>query len=568
MIPRIIDPSTPSDGEKHLFKRLELDENSSNWTVLHSLNIAHHKTQIMGEVDFLVAIPDVCIFAIEVKTHRFIKHENGLWFLGKDSKGETRSPFKQLNDAVFSLRDYLYSKDVSLATIPIFPLVIFTHTDLINDSIEWNEKELCGAREYRSIPISNLLLNRAKSHIKHLKEIKSDSWFRQVKGKPSNKNIDRLINLLRPNIEPRLYTGTQQLAIDDDITYYTKEQFIALDSMADNNQVIFKGPAGVGKTVLAIEAAIRAANNGNRVLLLCKNRLLLQKLTSQINYKNIHVETITSLLESFVDGAFIASSDRNSDEYWNYSLPQEAYVKIIDSMGEKSLYDFVVIDEGQDIIINENWMDCIELLLVNGLMNGKWYLFGDFEYQDIYSIYKRRPLFENIQKRVGNIATFNLKVNCRNLRDVSTLNFYLSKLDVPYSKYLRNSKPLSDSKYYFYKDEKDQILKLEEHINLLTKAGFKLSDIVILSKVSETKSVAHKFRNRINGKPYGFYKDTLQYTSIHKFKGLEAPIIIMTNFDEISTDAAKKLLYVGASRAIESVIYLFDIKVKNYLLKH
>ena len=58
----------------------------------------------------------------------------------------------------------------------------------------------------------------------------------------------------------------------------------------------------------------------------------------------------------------------------------------------------------------------------------------------------------------------------------------------------------------------------------------------------------------------------MQFTSIHKFKGLEAPIIILTDFDEIETDASKKLLYTGASRATESVIYLLDEKVKNYIL--
>jgi len=54
----------------------------------------------------------------------------------------------------------------------------------------------------------------------------------------------------------------------------TTEQYSALDLLADNRQCLFRGAAGTGKTMLALEYAKRMASAGNRTLLLCFNRLL------------------------------------------------------------------------------------------------------------------------------------------------------------------------------------------------------------------------------------------------------------------------------------------------------
>lgn len=77
MIPRAIDIDNLSDGEKHVFVRLRQDPDTKGRTVFHSLKIAYHKTRVLGEIDFLVIIPELCIFAIEVKAHRYGRFEQG-----------------------------------------------------------------------------------------------------------------------------------------------------------------------------------------------------------------------------------------------------------------------------------------------------------------------------------------------------------------------------------------------------------------------------------------------------------------------------------------------------------
>lgn len=564
MIPRILDPSIPSDGEKHLFSRLENDSGASNWTVLHSLNIAHHKTQVMGEIDFLVIIPNLCVFAIEVKAHRFVKFEDGLWHLGKKGKAVFRGPFKQINDAVFSMVEYFKTKSTNLSNIPIFPLVIFTHTELQHNSIEWHPREVCSAREYRKTPISKLLISRAKSYRKELTRTKTAKWFSSNDSRPNNDDIKLILEVVRPKIEHLPISTSFRKSLEQDMEFFTKEQFIALDAMADNQRVIYKGPAGVGKTILAMEVALRAAKQGHKVLFLCKNRLLTQYLQEHSQHRNIDILSITQLLEAQVDKSFINKQDREKDSYWKINLPQEAYTNLIDKDTE---YTFLIMDEAQDILINEDWVDCIELLLKGGIASGKWNIFGDFELQNLYSIFNYDDLLKDLKFRANNVASYNLTLNCRNLKEVSSLNFSLSGLKSPYSKFLRTNKPISASKYYFYSSEKDQFKKLKEQISTLLHTGFKPNDIVILSKVSESKSIAHRYLNDLSTKAFSFSDNEVQFTSIHRFKGLEAPIIILTDFDEIESNASKKLLYAGASRATESVIYLLNDQIKKYIIK-
>lgn len=344
MIPRILVPSIPSDGEKHLFSKLENDSGASNWTVLHSLNIAYHKTQVMGEIDFYVIIPNLCVFAIEVKAHHFVKFEHGLWHLGKNGKAEFRGPFQQTNDAVFSLVEYFKNKSTHLRNIPIFPLVIFTHTELQQSSIEWHLREFCSAREYRRIPISKLLLNRARSYRIELARTKTTKWFSSNDNRPNDNDIKLILKIVRPKIEHLPISTSFRKSLEQDMEFFTREQFIALDAMADNQRVIYKGPAGVGKTVLAMEVALRAAKQDHKVLFLCKNKLLTHYLQKHTQHPNIDILSITQLLEAQVGKSFINKQDRGKNIYWNINLPQDAYKNLIDKNSE---YTFLVMDEAQ-----------------------------------------------------------------------------------------------------------------------------------------------------------------------------------------------------------------------------
>ena len=87
LIPPLIYSETPSPGEREIFERLKQDPVTANWTVLHSLDIAHPLKHIAGEIDFLIIVPSKGILGLEVKAHRQIRRTEGLWYFGNNHTG-------------------------------------------------------------------------------------------------------------------------------------------------------------------------------------------------------------------------------------------------------------------------------------------------------------------------------------------------------------------------------------------------------------------------------------------------------------------------------------------------
>lgn len=88
MIPPMATQGTKSPGEIEVFERLRDDPATSNWIVLHSLDIAAHQTQQAGEADFVVLVPNYGVLCLEVKGCRSLRRENGWW--ARRQGGKTR----------------------------------------------------------------------------------------------------------------------------------------------------------------------------------------------------------------------------------------------------------------------------------------------------------------------------------------------------------------------------------------------------------------------------------------------------------------------------------------------
>jgi len=92
--------------------------------------------------------------------------------------------------------------------------------------------------------------------------------------------------------------------------------------METNPRVVFIGPAGTGKTMLAIEAARRSSATGSRVLLVCYNRLLgkwLEEQTANL-YPGVTARTLHSHMLSVVQTA-IGADEAKTSAYWENELP-------------------------------------------------------------------------------------------------------------------------------------------------------------------------------------------------------------------------------------------------------
>ena len=103
MVPNTYDRYT-SKGEAEIFQCLQTDPSTSDWIVMHSLDISSHIKRISGEADFLVLIPAKGILCIEIKGSGNIIRSDGKWFYGKDGRPNSRSPFTQASQAMHSIR--------------------------------------------------------------------------------------------------------------------------------------------------------------------------------------------------------------------------------------------------------------------------------------------------------------------------------------------------------------------------------------------------------------------------------------------------------------------------------
>jgi superfamily I DNA/RNA helicase len=55
----------------------------------------------------------------------------------------------------------------------------------------------------------------------------------------------------------------------------------------------------------------------------------------------------------------------------------------------------------------------------------------------------------------------------------------------------------------------------------------------------------------------------ITYSSIYRYKGLEAPAVVITDIDVLDTPAQRSLLYVGCTRALHRLVILADRRVEG-----
>lgn len=551
MIPPIIPPSCPSPGEKEIFMRLRDEPGTKDWIVLHSLDIAHHLRQIAGEADFVIIVPALGVLCLEVKACHSLRREDGLWYYGHDSQGDPRGPFKQSSEGMHSLRQQVVRSDPALSRVPFWSAVAFPYIEFAATSDEWHLWQVIDAPRFRAQPLASLISGILRSARSYLASQPSARWFRQSDRYPDHQQAASIAKILRPNFEFAEKATDRRARKHAEILHYTEEQFTALDVMADNERVLFSGPAGTGKTVLALEAARRASSKGKKILLLCFNRLLGRWLSQHpiAQREAVTARTFHQYLLGFSDDALPPVP---GDTFWKKELPDAAIAKLLDERSDSAQFDILIVDELQDLL-SPSYLDVLDLSLKGGLADGNWMLFGDFERQMLYG--QDRDLVDRLLcTRLGLFARCSLRVNCRNTPRVAALSHLLGKLAPDYSRVLRPDDRVEPVIVY-YATPSQQRKRLIGILERLHRDSFSGEDIVILSPKTGSRCAAASNLEKAWADLIVPYEeatpDQIRFTTIQSFKGLDSPVIVVTDIEHLTGEYFSSLFYVATTRALE-----------------
>jgi len=559
MIPNYIYASTDSAGERYIFEILRDSDATSTWTVFHSLNLPKHISRLAGEIDFVILIPHYGILCLEVKGHNRIVRRSGSWYFGNNPKPDARGPFKQASEAAHSFRAELLCRIPCLSRVPVWSRVCMPFGHLEYNASEWYQWQLLQKKDSSPDSLPTRILAVLEGGFALFKDKFNLNSYACVDFSPAD--VDIVVRSFRGDFEVMMSPKDQQRLRADEVKIFTDEQYLVIDGLSEAPRALITGPAGTGKTCMAIEEARRYSITSS-VLLVCYNTLLSEHIQKEVvDCANVKVSTISKLLFDHI--ALEHRGVSRDNVFWEQTLPslfEDAYVHNGNAWKK---YDTLIVDEAQDVA-RPQFLSALDILLKGGLATGKWRMFGDPERQAIYGTAAQL----GPTSLPGSPTPFSIRINCRNTPRISKYAEMLGSLIPGYKKVRRPDNKI-DPALSFYKDDLDQIQQICHILEKAYTDGFLGHEIVLLSSRSE-HAVATKlpspWKDRLTPAK-GPLPGHIQYCTIHAFKGLDAPLVILTDLDTIALQTTEAIFYVGITRALHQLNILVDETAQGVILK-
>jgi hypothetical protein len=280
-------PPSPGIGyidptEQLIFDRIK-EETPSTWVGLHHVGLPRHRTKPIAEIDFIV-ISEHGVFCLEVKGGA-VRCEAGTWYAGTRQLSE--SPFQQVGSASADLRNYVDQLHPFVFGYGCaFPHCVFDvkGPEVLPEVVYDASSVQAGFAEY----------------VRQLGEY----WgarYRHAK-RLGAADISKIHHALRPDFEATESVLHRIDEVRKQLVAFTAEQQRALEGLRENKQVVVKGGAGTGKTLIAATEAVRLADHGYKTLLTCFTKALAAKLREELGARpNLEVCHIDQLVSDLID---------------------------------------------------------------------------------------------------------------------------------------------------------------------------------------------------------------------------------------------------------------------------
>jgi hypothetical protein len=302
------------------------------------------------------------------------------------------------------------------------------------------------------------------------------------------------------------------------------------------------GTAGSGKSLCARRFLEREFAAQHRVLLVCYNRPLADRLRVSVGEAGM-VNTFYGFCDDFLKsrGQALNFDDMGKDPaFW-----QRVQEQVMDEeIPEEWKFDALIVDEGQDF--EADWFEILRLFLKTGA-NILWLEDPDQNLQD------RPPV------SMEGFVRYRTLVNYRSPESIA--QFIRGTLPIPFEQ--GSQLPGLGVAVHPYSDVDEQPRLVGKTVQTLLRHGFSHDDIVVISCRGAQNSVFSRL-DKIGGVGLrhfsGEYDSTgrqimtegkLTFDSVYRFKGQEAPAVILVDVDprEDRLEREERLLFCGMTRA-------------------
>ena len=530
-----------SEGEKLVYKALQKLNNE--YRVIHSYRWLGDEAQRRseGEADFLIIHPAKGILSVEVKAGG-VAFRDGNWIQINRNTGSEKimDPFGQAAESQYRVR--LLLRNNYRGTLPLICRAVWFTSVCVDKNLKLPPEAV------REIILDQDSLDEPEKAL----DAAFGYWQRNLRFVPTPLTGGQYKELLRVLLPSFQIAETISSSARDNQTSYvqlTRQQFAVLDFLREQKIAAIHGPAGTGKSLLALEKARMLAQSGQKVLLLCFNEFLLQHLRTQELDPLITAHNVRSLAEEILQDDSLPFEQINK-------FFEEYFATDFDDTEWK--YPNIVVDEGQDI--SDAMLEHLSFLAE--LNDGSFYVFYD---RNQFILERNTP---EQPKYLDNKAECRLVLyrNCRNTAEIAaTVGSLVDMRQEPYVNNVHGEKP----KAVFYNDKAAARGIAERFVKTMQENRVALEDMVILSVHSLEHSALHGV-TELAGIPVSntLEEGKVWVTTTRKYKGLEAKAVLLIDV-EVSklTDAVmQRMIYIGGSRANTylKVAFYEDVEKGDY----
>jgi hypothetical protein len=477
LIPPLEFIDSQSSAEVRVARTLAAIDEDSGYA-FYSVGLTRHEHKLRAEADFIVLWKGAVI-VLEVKGGSIGRHD-GVWTVS-DSRGrgysKRESPWEQASGNMFALREYL------VESLPrrrfAYGILVVTPDQRLDQSLEWEKWEWAGP-DAMSPKVFASALDSVASHSRRQAKIDSIPSLLDVR------------DALRPEFDRMRLLPDIAEAIEGQMTRLLPSQLEVLSGLEDFPRVIVEGGAGTGKTLLAVEAAKRAARDGDTVLFTCRSGGVIQQFED-----DLREAAVTATPFDLIDG--------------------------------RARFDVVVVDEAQDIM-NLDDLPKLESAMVLPLDQSKWWLFLDRNNQSRIDGAFDDDAFDLLSS--SSVARYKLKFNFRNTKNIVTQ--VQSYLDADLGTPRIGEGPRVRSEVAESRADTDD--RLTAKASRLIRDGISAHDLAFISASDSVRSV------QVDGKVY-------EITTPRDVKGLEFKYVLVVDIDDLDAEGALPRLYIAMTRA-------------------